>query len=518
MKPGMRTSSFPGDIEDVMLDLGFKLLPGGGSGVVSFRPAAGYGGRFYALYLNARRERACFVAEGQAAARGVALPPESGPVSIALEDLGDWADASYDPNEGALALEALCAARISLSWLAAVEICPRATASAAAQLSAWSVTGLKRFSNCAPVPGRPARAQLEARLDVAGAQRTVTLFSSGRLVASGVRAGDGAVVLSEENSSGLSGSVDVAASGGVGAGECVLEPRYPRSYEIHHSTGALVFPRAAQQTVPDDGCSNLFRAISAELPAGAHNVAVLSVSDCGVVRGSAASQSVMIEAPPLPPQNPAYDSGGASATTIRWTASATPGATYNIYDSDLNGVARMDAPAATHGAGAGVLTQTLPAIGYPGLRRVLVRAVSGGIEERNGEVLTLEYDAGGNIAGERPAAPRIRALSVSAGRVASVTAVSFAAGQVAPASAQLFLVPEASAIDYAAPVDTQAWGDEVAGVRVAALSAVAPADGFYKVAVRSVSAAGTQDAGLAWERLHIANTEPPAASNVRIGA
>src|SRR5687767_6012646 len=97
MRPGMRTSSFPGDIDDAVLDLQFKLLPGGGSGVVDFQPASGYGGRFFALYLNARREQRCFVAADQPAKLGVVLPPETGDVSIALEDLGDWAEASYDP-------------------------------------------------------------------------------------------------------------------------------------------------------------------------------------------------------------------------------------------------------------------------------------------------------------------------------------------------------------------------------------------------------------------------------------
>jgi hypothetical protein len=84
MKPGMRTSSFPGDIEDAILDLALNLLPGGGSGALRFRPAAGYGGRHYAVYLNARREARAFAPEGQAAVTPLILPPETGAIGVCL--------------------------------------------------------------------------------------------------------------------------------------------------------------------------------------------------------------------------------------------------------------------------------------------------------------------------------------------------------------------------------------------------------------------------------------------------
>ncbi|HYF49519.1 MAG TPA: hypothetical protein VEJ63_08940 [Planctomycetota bacterium] len=512
----MRTTSLPGALDECVLDFSFSALPGGGSGVLAFRPDSGYGDRVFGVYVNGRRATHVSVAEGQPARVPLALPPESGPVALLLEDLGDWADDSYDPDEGALSLEALSADRLSLTWYADPEIVSRGVAAALSQLSTWSLSGLKRFSNGIPLPGRATRAQLEARLDVNGATRTVSLYAGNVLIAQGSRNGDGSVALSAQNQSGINGSVTVAASSGIAAGQYTLELRFPGSYEIHYSTAALTFPRAAEMTVLDDGRSNRFRAVTPVLPAGAYNVAVVSVSDTGVRRSTISTQSVTVAAPPTAPANLAYDSGSAAATVIRFDASATPGATHCIYDSAINAPINMQSPAGTHAAGSGTLFQALSAIaGYPGIRRVIVRAVNSGVEEQNLNVLQIEYDASGNVIGARPNVPRIRGVSVSAGRLITVKAVYFAAQQAAaPQTAQLFIAADGSPINYASPVDTQAWSEDVGGIRVVTLTTTAPSDGFFTVAVLAVSAASVQNNGTETERIHVSNAEPTAAANV----
>jgi hypothetical protein len=55
-------------------------------------------------------------------------------------------------------------------------------------------------------------------------------------------------------------------------------------------------------------------------------------------------------------------------------------------------------------------------------------------------------------------------------------------------------------------------------VRLATLSATAPSDGFFTLAVRAASAAGTQDSNTATERIHVTSVEPPAAESVTVVA
>jgi hypothetical protein len=331
------------------------------------------------------------------------------------------------------------------------------------------------------------------------------------LVAQGTRSGEGLITLQEVRQSGLSGSVNVTASSGVISGELSLEIRFPQSYKIHYDTASLSFPRAEQMAIHDDGRSNRFHALSDILPAGTYHTAIVSVSDSGVENTPVASQTVELGGPPNPPSSVVYASGNATATVISFVASSTSGATYNVYASQINEPINLQTPIGTHVAGTGTLTQTLPAIsGTPGLRRVLIRAVNSGVEEQNANMLKLEYNAAGNIIGDRPNVPRLKNISVASGRQITIQAVYTTAYQAASSTqAQLFIAPENTAIDYAIPLDAQSWSDDVGGVRVATLTATAPSDGFYIVAVRAISAAGVQDAGTANERVHVSTSTPP---------
>lgn len=514
MVPGMRTSSFPGAVEDAILELSAREAPGGGSAAVRFLAAAGYGGRYYAVYANARRAAAVFAREdgGGMAAAAVGVRPGARDLSIHLEDLGCWPDAGYDPAFTALEFEALSARQIAFSWEAEPELIERGDG--LEQFDAWSISGLKRFSNCAPVAGFPTRGALGITLENAAGTRTVTLYAGAAAVARGSRSGDGAVDLTALNASGVSGTVTLAYAEDVPLGVVFVEARWPAAYQIHHATGSLSFPRAPEAVAADDGTSNRFAYTSPRLAAGAYHAAVLPVSDSGVAAASATAQDVELLGPPEPPAGLAYSSGGASATEISWQASATPGATYRVYDSAIEGATDLAAPAATHATGSGTLAQTLPALaGYPGVRRVLVRAVSGGVEELNAELLRIEYDAAGNVVPARPNAPRVRALAVSNGLTVTVRALYFSAHEAAAAQdALLFMAALEDEIDYGSPVASAAWSDAVGGVRETAVAAAAPADGWYKVAVRAAAAGGTQDAGGAWERVYVSSAAPAAAS------
>ncbi|MCW8133748.1 MAG: hypothetical protein KIS92_25605, partial [Planctomycetota bacterium] len=449
----------------------------------------------------------------------LALPPEAEDVSVHVEDLGDWADAAYDPDFGALAFEAATARQWTLAWHAPVEI--HARGAAAAALSGWVLNGLKRFSNCAPSAGGPTRATLGIEVRDAAGVRSVTLYAGAAEVARGSRSGDGAVALAEANGSGLSGSVTLAYAGDVAPAEAALDLRWPASYQLHvvpEADAPPSFPRTPEATFDDDGRSNRFAYTSPAAEPGSYSAAVLPVSDTGVPAESAEAAAFELPALPAPPADLAYSGGDADATELSWTASATPGASYRVYDSALNGAVNLAVPAATHAAGSGTLSLTLPALGGgpgPGVRRVLVRAVADGAEERNAEALRIEYDADGARVAPRPNVPRIRSIEVSGGRTVTVKALAFEDRAAAPsASALLYMAPVDEAIDYGTPAGTEEFGEEVGGVREAEVAATAPGDGWFRVAVRAAAAGGATDAGVGWERVFVSAAAPAGASVV----
>lgn len=503
MMPGMRTSSFPGRVEDAMLDLEVSAPAGLGAARVLLRPAAGYGGRWYGLYANARLAAVVYAAEGGAAEALLPWPAEAEELCVHAEDFGGW-PAGYDPEFTARAADEMSAPGLRLEWAAQVEALWGSEDGG--QLSAWTISGAKRFSNCDPLAGWPTRASWAVALDDEDGIRRVRLYASGRLVAEGTRAGDGAVELEARNESGLSGSVTVAYDGGLGLGAAKLAARWPAAYELHFAPGGLSFPRAAEAEVFDDGRSGRSRFGSGKLAAGIYTVAVRPISDTGAAAGEPETRTVEVYGPPQAPGAAAYVSGDAAATTVGWTPSATAGAAYRVYAGEIGGVLNLLEPQSVAGP---PYEAALPAVsGYPGERRVLVRAVKDGVEELNGQVLLLEYAADGSVVPKRPNAARIAAVAVEDGLTVRVRAVYRASGErVAPATAELYLAAGEEAFDLDAPAASAAWDAELAGVRGAELAAAAAGAGWYRVMVRARAADGTPNANEAWERVYVSASE-----------
>ncbi|GMV78874.1 MAG: hypothetical protein AMXMBFR7_00580 [Planctomycetota bacterium] len=504
MMPGMRTSSFPGRVEDALLDLELSAPASLGAARVLLRPAPGYGGRWYGLYANARLAAVVYAAEGGAAEALLAWPAEAEELCVHAEDLGGW-PAGYDPEFTARAADEMSAPGLRLEWAAQPEALWGSEDGG--QLSGWLISGAKRFSNSDPLAGWPTRASWAVALDDEDGVRRVRLYASGRLVAEGSRAGDGAVELEARNESGLSGSVTVAYEGGVALGEAKLIARWPAAYALHFAPGGLSFPRAAEAEVFDDGRSGRYRFASGKLAAGIYTVAVRPISDTGAAAGEPETRTVEVYGPPQAPGAAAYASGDAASTTVAWVPSATAGATYRVYAGEIGGALRMLEPQSVAGP---PYEAALPAVsGYPGLRRVLVRAVKDGVEESNGQVLTLEYAADGRVVASRPNAARIAEVAVEEGMTVRVRAVYRASGErAAPETAELYLAEGEAAFDFEAPAASEPWDAELAGVRGAELAAVASGAGWYRVAVRARSADGTPDAGEAWERVYVSASEP----------
>lgn len=460
---------------------------------------------------------------------GIPNPTQSAHV-VSICPMGDWSFSNFDVTHQQTYFEAARADRIRVTMTPTVELF---STESVAQLSSWSLTGLRRFSNCAPYPRRRQQAYLDVTLATSGGTRTLTLKANGVTVASGTRtvaAGDGTITLTASNNSGLSGSVTLTYTADIAAAALVrLIARYPASYPIHYRTSAFGggdFPRTAEGAVSDDGHSSKFVFRSSALAAGTYRVVAHQKDDAGneSTNTDAGGATATVVGVPNPPGTPAYSSGGAAATDITFAASSTTNATYNIYDSGIAGVIDFNAVTGTHIAGTGTLTQTLPAISgtFTGYRYVIVRAVSTlGVEEGNSVILTIEYDTG-VVVPSRPNAPGIgQAITISGRTITVPCFISTSDQLIAASDFAIWLVANGTAINYAAaPTATQAVSSAVGTLINTSISATAGSDGDYQFAIRSRSAAGTQSTNTdQYGPFRLTTTAPngPATTLVEVG-
>jgi len=193
--------------------------------------------------------------------------------------------------------------------------------------------------------------------------------------------------------------------------------------------------------VNDDGQSNYFKAVSEEVQAGTYYVMILAEDSSGNKdHYSLAQGTAVVNDVPEPPTELEYVSGDWSNTVIKWKRSttddlsATSDVCYNVY---VNSV--VDGPINTHSSvlticnGSGLsatdpyVSIQLPAApfqaisdsptawhkDYSGYRRILVRAVFNGQEEKNVDYLTIEYAPAGAYVSPRPNVAYIQKWTVS---------------------------------------------------------------------------------------------------------
>lgn len=505
MRPGMQTSSAPGDTADMILDLKTELI---GSGMVRIRftPVTGYGDRFFHIYVNGKKSGIVYAEEGKESEHVGLYDGAPDRVAVAIEDGGDWSDLDYDPSFVAEELEAGSANKIAARWAGRWTLEDYGDGG---QLSSWTLTGLRRFSNLEPVTGKPTQGRLGIALTDATGTRTVVLYAGETPIASGSRSGDGAITLAEQNESGVAGTVTVAYSADIALADgAYVYARWPASYQIHYSTSALSFPRTPEATTADDG-GNVFSYVSSSLSAGTYNVAVVAVSDTGIADSAPTTPAtVTIYSNPEAPTNLAYTSGGIAATVISWTASATTGVTYNVYDSDIDEPTNLETPIAT---GVSALTYTLPdKTGQePGTRRVVVRTVKSGVEEKNSNALAIEYDAAGVRVPARPNSPFIGKIEKTAGRTVTVIGSYDANGESGTATKlQLFIWADGGTPNYTTPDDEETLDTGVAGLKQATLAATIAVNGYYRLGIRAATVAGTQDVNTDSVLVFVSDADP----------
>jgi len=404
---------------------------------------------------------------------------------------GDWATDEIDISAQLIHWQATRSNRLR----AEVQTTPRFFSYGdSGQLTNWNITGLRRFINCAPVARRPQWGALDLTLGTTGLGHAINIRLNGILVAFGSRSGDGEVTLSEVNSSGISGTVDLAYTEDFTASAgAKLIASFPAQIKYHYRTSSFSggdFPRTAEGTVYDDGRSNGFVHRSGALAAGTYHVVPHQVDENGNESTGTSSQTTTIYAPPEPAGVPAYADGDATDTEIEFAASATAGATYNIYDSGSTGLLDVETVAATHIAGTGTLTQTLADIGatFTGTRYVLVRAVStAGVEEGSLNILELTYDNGARVA-LRPPAPGASANITTTGLELTVPyTIDTAEQKTAATHIRLFVYEVGDSASYGTPDASAAVGTAVGKIINGSIAFEVATEGVYYFELRTYS-------------------------------
>lgn len=496
-----------GDIEELYLDYDVRDAVQGAYITISHPP--GYGNMWNAIVSDQRVVEIIFIAEGEKQTRFASYDPKfPGGHAVSAFPLGDW-DSTGDidvtigqvdfvsDKGGSARFDFPAIMQIAESW------------GDLQQLDNWTLTGLARFAT-----SRPGAIKTQAKVDVAisdsAGTRTVVLSVGGIAVASGSRVGDGTITLLEANNSQLSGSVDIAYSADVSSG-CWITGRWCQSY--------LVQVGSASVTVVDNGRGDLCSATLSGIAAGVHTLTITATSDTGVV-GTEFSQSITIPGRPLPPGKLSYVSGDWSDTIVAALASATPGATYHLLDvEELGGPVKYSEVAATYPAGTGTIQFALPSLAAPaaGVRRIVIAAMNGAVEDGVRRKLSIEYDAAGAVVLPRPNVPQFdyaRPTPVTLGRRIACD-WSYDATDSLGVATQIvaFLVAEGGAIP--ADGDTP---DAVASVGVGrgTIAVTAPDDGNYQILVRARTAAGTQSLNnnVLTEPVVVSNSMPPAVSDV----
>lgn len=445
-----------------------------------FKPVAGMGDAYFAIHVQTEKVANVYAREGVESSLVAPLPFGESVVAVAVFRLGRVGDLAYNAYRVARSFQSEDARRVVASFPWTPEVVGEED-DANDYASAWSLAGLVYGINCAAIAGRATRATLDVLVENDSGAIAVTLSRLGVVVAYGsatYTVGPSvSVTLAAVGSSGLSGSVTVSTSAPA-TWSANLVARWPASMQILRGTSSP--PSAVVATVPFDGQTGGTWREPNDLAAGVYYYAFRTVSDTGVVGIAAEPLSVTIPGAPAPPVAIAYKSGTAAATVLSLTKSPTAGATYRAYVAAPGAAFDFGAIGATAGVNATEIT--LPAItGYPGTARVIVRAVSSGVEEQNIDALELEYGSGGAYVPKRPNGCRLDAgrAVVSQGTVLNAVAVYDPANQAAaPTGCRLFVRSPGAAYNYATPDASGSWVDK-GGMFTAALTVDLAIGGHY---------------------------------------
>ncbi len=479
-----------GGHEEMIAFLEIRNVTGGVR--VRFQPATNYGQNFQLEIDGVAAGFPVYASEDEITElRGAYNAPGTSHV-VCVVPMGDVSANDYDNSYQGIAFQE----ERSASLHAILTTTPRIVSTGVTgQLSAWALTGVKRFANCRPFIRRPSWGVMDVAIVKVTTTITVTLSCRGITLAEGSRTGNGSITLAAQNGSGINGTVSVTYTADVSTGGMVCV-EFPAQLAMHYKTGAFSggdFPRTAENYVFDDGYSNVFNYRSPALAASTYHLLSHQIDPQGNESTGTASTAVVVNGPPQAPTALTYVSGGATgpATTISWVASTTLGATYEYFDSGDTGILDIETVAGTHIAGVGTLTQLLAAIdpGFTGVRQVVVRAVNGSVDDGNADALQIEYLAGVVVL-KRPPVPGSGNNITTNGLTLTVPYIIDSDDQKTPTTHVLLYVwdENGGSPSYGTPQTSDPIGTVEAGnTTVGTISYTVSGEGSYKYAVRTYS-------------------------------
>jgi len=495
MIPGLATSVPAGNSDD-MIQI-FEVVPlGADEARVVVKAKQNYGDKYYGIVVDAQTQHLIYLPEGETVQRRIFVDPfNSRDPVVSIVPNGDW---GYIPGGIDLAIQQIAfledkAKNIRLEWDAVIDVIDDSYGDTS-QLASWSLSGLRRYTTGSQVGNLNTRVKLDLELTNSGSTRTLNIYTAENLlIATGSRSGDGVITLSEQNDSGLSGSVTVTFTTNITLGTAYLHARWAKEYTI--KIGAS-YPTATKTvSVLDDGLANRFSEVIEGLSSGTYEYWMDTISDNEVTKSATgALGSFTIPGRPEAPGDISLQSspGDWSNTGIEFEASATAGATYRIYDSALDDAIDWGNIAATEAAGSGTIQVTLPSLASAaaGIRRVSVVAVSGGIEDSERKTIVIEYDSSGNIVPARPNVPQFVIESVD-GLELTVRWIYDRLEEKGEASElQFFLVSEGGTANFGSADATQAL-DTSENFETGTTAVTASVAGWYTVVSRAATSAGT---------------------------
>jgi hypothetical protein len=213
---------------DGLLDYSLKAINGGCA--FTLKPADSARESWEAIFIHGQWRGNVFLPAVGDAQGSVPATPGVNP-NVYFVNVGD-----QDVEPSAAAVAAAVAAEVTLSNRLLFQWTPGYKLSGVqgdTQLSSIVITGAVRNANVATVTN--TRGRLTYTIETAAGVHTVNWWNGPNLVASGSRTGNGTVVCTESNASGLSVVCVLTYTGDVAPGSAWLDVLWPKQYQIHYS-------------------------------------------------------------------------------------------------------------------------------------------------------------------------------------------------------------------------------------------------------------------------------------------
>jgi len=471
---------------------------------VRFKPRTGYGDRWFGIYLNSIKQTHIYAPEGKEQTVMLIPPWGEEKVSVLVLNIGNQSEPNYDATLVARTYESGDSPRNTVEATFVPQI--MGVIDDDDKLTNFVLTGYSYANNCMVDPTQTTRCYLDLIVD--GTGPGVYLYNNGQLVAYGE--GTGAVTLTAQNSSGLSGSVTVDPSVAEFTGRVYM--RWPKSIQVLR--GLSDPPTTVVATIPFAGVESVRWTETEDLAAETYFYRLRSISDTNDQGGVTASLSTTIPGPPEPPTDLAYVSGDYTGLVVGFTPSETADVTYNFYltapDAEF---INLENPI-TEGITETTYGYEIAGLTYPGTSKLVIRAEKSGVEEKNLDILEIELDESGQYV---PARPNPCEVDLSRSVVTGQTALLYVtqstdAEEVEPEGFKIYTRTETG--EYAeTTADSGVFSGTRNAVRYGSLTITLGTDpGWYYVAVYAYADGYLSESATEY-RIYVSDTDAPAPTN-----